>query len=173
MAKTANATHGKRTKVEAVMTAALVAALASLTTAETIDWSSVVKSISGGELTRTVEKEYVTGDDTPILSYDTNIQYSDIVIVFLYTNGKDTIGTDLIDFGEFLDDLAVVTSSDLSLPIIWSVAGGAIGDEERLSSATETFVVGLTAPVGGVGDNAKVQRTLTLSTSQVTKATVA
>lgn len=172
MAKTANAVNAKRTKVELVVTAAMVTALASLTTAETIDISSVVKSISGGDLARVVNKEYVTGDATPILDYDTDKQYSDIVLNFLFTNGLDELGTDTIDIGTILDELAAYVASDLSLQIVWSVAGGNSGDEERLSSATETFIVGLTQPVGGVDGTGKVQRTLTLSTSSVTKATV-
>ena len=172
MAKTPNAVNSKRTKVELVISAAMVTALASLTTAESIDISQVVKTIAGGDLTRVVDKEYVTGDSSAILSYDTDIQYSDIVLNFLFTNGGDELGTDDLDIGELLDELAVYIDSDLSLQIVWSVAGGAVGDEERLSSATETFIIGLTPPVGGVGDNAKVQRTLTLSTSQVTAATV-
>ena len=172
MTKTANAVNAKRTKVELVITAAMVTALASLTTAETIDISSVVKSISGGDLTRVVNKEFVTGDASPILDYDTDKQYSDIVVVFLFTNGGDALGTDTIDIGTILDELAAYVASGLSLQIIWSVAGGNSGDEERLSSATETFIVGLTQPVGGVDSTGKVQRTLTLSTSEVTKATV-
>lgn len=172
MTKTAFGVNGKRTKVELVVTAAMVTALASLTTAETIDISQIVKSISGGDLTRVVNKEYVTGDAAAILDYDTDKQYSDIVLVFLHTNGEEVMGTDTIDIGAVLDELADYIASNLSLQIIWSVAGGGSGDEERLSSATETFIVGLTQPVGGVDTAGKVQRTLTLSTSAVTKATV-
>ena len=172
MAKTANATGAKRAKVELVVSSAMVTALASLTTAESIDISSIVKSISGGDLTRGVEKEYVVGDSAAIETYDPQLIYSDMVIVFLYTNGKDTLGTDTIDVGEILDELAVYTTSNLSPQIVWSMAGGAVGDEERLTGATDTRIVGLTQPQGGVDTTGKVQRTLTLSVQTVTKATI-
>lgn len=172
MAKTANATGAKRAKVELTINAAAVAALASLTTAETIDISSVVKSISGGDLSRVVEKEYVIGDSDAIETYDPQLVYSDVVIVFLYTNGKDEVGTDDIDIGTILDEMAATTSTNLSLPVIWSMAGGAVGDEERISGADDTRIVGLTQPQGGVDTAGKVQRTLTLSVQSVTPATV-
>ncbi len=172
MAKTANATGAKRAKVELVINAAAVTALASLTTAETIDISSIVKSISGGDLTRTVEKEYVIGDSAAIETYDPQLIYSDLVIVFLYTNGKDELGADDIDIGAILDELAVYVGGDLSLPVIWSMAGGNVGDEERQTGASDTRIVGLTQPQGGVDTTGKVQRTLTLSVQSVTKATV-
>lgn len=172
MAKTVNATGAKRAKVELVFNAALVAALASLTTAETIDISSIVKGISGGDLTRTVEKEYVIGDSAAIETYDPQLQYADLVITFLYTNGKDELGTDDIDIGAVLDEAAVYVGSNLSLQVIWSMAGGAVGDEERITGADDTRIVGLTPPVGGVDTNGKIQRTLTLSIQSVTKATV-
>lgn len=172
MAKTANATGAKRAKVELTINAAAVTALASLTTAETIDISSIVKSISGGDLTRVVEKEYVIGDSAAIETYDPQLVYSDLVIVFLYTNGKDSLGTDTLDIGDVLDEIATYVNSSLSLPVIWSMAGGAVGDEERLTGANDTRIVGLTQPQGGVDTAGKVQRTLTLSVQSVTKATV-
>lgn len=172
MAKTANAVNAKRTKIELVINAAWVAALASLSTAETVDFSSVTKSISGGELTRETQKEYVTGDAAPIIDQDTDLVYSDIVITFLYTNGKDTVGSDNIDVGAVLDEMAVYVASQIPLPVIWSVAGGAVGDEERISDASETYIKGLTPPVGGVDSTGKVQRTLTLGTSSILPATV-
>lgn len=172
MSKTANATGAKRAKVELTINAAAVTALASLTTAETIDISSIVKSISGGDLTRVVEKEYVIGDSAAIETYDPQLIYSDLVIVFLYTNGKDSLGTDTLDIGDVLDEIATYVNSSLSLPVIWSMAGGAVGDEERLTGANDTRIVGLTQPQGGVDTAGKVQRTLTLSVQSVTKATV-
>ena len=172
MAKTVNAVNAKRGKVELVFDAALVAALASLTTAETIDISSIVKNISGGDLTRAVEKEYVIGDDEAIDDYDSKLVYSNLVIILLYTNGKDSLGTDTVDIGTILDEVAVYTTTDLTLPVIWSVAGGAVGDEERATGASDTRIVGLTPPVGGVDSSGKVQRTLTLSVNSITPATV-
>ena len=172
MPKTAQAVNAKRTKIEIVVSAEMVAALASLTTVETIDMSSIAKSISGGGQTRVVNKEYVTGDATPILDYDTNVDEGDLVINMLHTNGKETLGTDNLDIPAILNEIINHTAVDLSVQFIWSVAGGAVGDEERLTHPTETYLIGLTDPVGGVDDSAKVQQSLTLSTSAVTLATV-
>lgn len=172
MTKTANATGGKRAKLEIVISAAMVSALAMLTTAETIDLSSIVKNISGGELTRALEKEFVIGDDEAIEDYGTKLTYSNLVITFLYTNGKDQLGTDGIDPGALLDALARYTGGDLSPQTIWSMAGGAVGDEELSTGANDTRIVGLTPPVGGVDTTGKIQRTLALSVNSLTPATV-
>lgn len=172
MAQTAQAISPRNGKLELVVSAAIVSALSNIT-AESIDISSIVKNISGGEISREVEKEFVIGDSTPITTYDTRIDYGDFTITFLYTNDKETLGTDNLDIYTFLKDVMEHTAADLSLQFIWSPAGGAVGDEELLSSATQSFIKNLTAPVGGEDTTGKLQCSVTIGANTWTKATVA
>ncbi len=172
MAKTANAEGGKRFKCELVVSAAMVAALAMLNTAESIDISSITKAVSGGEVARPVEKEWVSGDKDPLLSHDNQVVVAPYLLSFLWTNGKDTLGTDLIDIGVLLEAI-INHDAEISPQFIISMAGGNVGDEERLSSATETRLAALSDPVGGVDTGGKIQRSVTIESPSWTVATVA
>ncbi len=172
MTKTANAVSPRRTKVELVISAAMVTALASLTTAETIDISSIAKNVGGGGIKRPVTKEWVTGDDEAIGDYETRIDREAINVSFLYTNGKDQLGTDLLDIPAILREIAEYTVSDLSPQIVYSLAGGNVGDESFTTHATETRLTDLTDPVGGVDTSGKVQQTATFFSPSLTPATV-
>ena len=175
MAKTANSVNPKRAKVELVITDEIVAALAGLTTPETIDISSIVTNVGGGEgAARSIEEQFVVGDDSPILDYNTQLNATEFTIEFLYTNGKDQLGTDLIDiYTDVLFPLLRYTAEDLPLQLIYSLDGGDVGDDEILTSATETFLMSAPAPVGGVDTGGKVKLTATLKTPDFTIATVA
>lgn len=172
MAKTANAVSSRKVKVELVISPAMVTALASLTTAESIDISQIVKAVGGGGIKRPVTKEWVSGDDEPLADYETRIERGDITVSFLYTNGKDQLGTDLLDIPAILREIAEYTASDLSPQIIYSLAGGNVGDEEFTTHATETRLTDLTDPVGGVDTGGKVQQTATFFSPALTPATV-
>ena len=161
MAKTENASGSKRFKCELVISNAMVTALTMLSTAETIDISSITKAVGGGNVKRAVEKEYVSGDKDPILTHDNQIVIDPYTISFLYTNGKDTLGTDGIDIGELLDTI-IEHDGELSPQFIISMAGGNVGDEERLSDPNSTRIAELTPPVGGVDTGGKIQRTVTV-----------
>lgn len=172
MAKTANAISPRRGKLEMVISAAMVTAT-SLTTAETVDLSSVVKAVEGGGLTRAINKEYVIGDDTPISDYDTRLERGDLQIVFLYTNGLEEFGTDDFDLYSVLKEIAEYTAEDLSVQFIWSPAGGAVGDEEFTTDAAESFITSLSDPVGGVDTGGKLQVTVGLSSPTLARSAVA
>ncbi len=172
MTKTMNASGSKRFKCEFVVSAAMVTALpGTFTTAETIDISSITKAVSGGSVKRTVEKEYVSGDPLPIATYDNQVTIDPYVISLLWTNGKDTLGTDGLDFGVAMEAV-MGYEGQLSPQFIISMAGGNVGDEEQISSATETFISEFTPPVGGVATGGKIQRTLTVDSPSWTTATV-
>lgn len=171
MTKTVNAISPRRGKLEMIISSAIVTAT-SLTTAQTVDISSVVKAVEGGGLTRTINKEWVIGDDEAISDYDTRLERGDLTIAFLYTNGQEELGTDDFDLYSVLKEIAEHTADDLSLQFIWSPAGGAIGDEEFTTDADQSFIVGLTDPVGGVDTNGKMQVTLTLSSPTLTASVV-
>ncbi|MCA9921549.1 MAG: hypothetical protein KC419_08140 [Anaerolineales bacterium] len=172
MAKTAQAVGGKRFKFEISITAELVAALAYLTTVETVDISSITKAYEGGAKKRPVNKEWVSGDKDPISEQDDQVTVDPATLSFLYTNGKETLGTDGFDFGKLLNDV-IMSDGALSLPYIVSVAGGNTGDEEWASDTTQTFVTEVANPAGSVDTAGKVQRTCIFDSSTLTPATVA
>lgn len=175
MSKTAVSVKSNRAKVEIEITAAMVVAIAGLTTAEVIDISSVVANITGGGgATRAVEEEYVVGSDSPILDYSTMIPSTELGIEFLYTEGKETLGTDGLDlYTDILRPIQQHTASDLPVPITYSLGGGDIGDEQIATSPTETFITDLPAPVGGVGTSGRVKLTASFKTPTLTLSTVA
>ncbi len=176
MSKTANAISPRRGKLELVVTAAMLTAVPEFGQAETVDISSVVKGVSGGGLSRAVNREYVIGDDTPISDYDTRIERGDLQIAFLYTNDKEQFGAHATlkwDLYSVLKKVAEYTAADLSVQFIWSPAGGATGDEEWSTDANASFIKGLTDPVGGTETNGKIQTTVTLDSPTLTPATVA
>ena len=174
MAKTVNSVRPDRAKVEIGITTEMVAAFAGLTTVETIDISSIVTNVGGSPgVVREVSDQYVVGDDTPIIDVSTKIARSDITIEFLWTDGKDTLGTDLLDiYTDVLFPLAKYTDGGLSLPLTYSLSGGDVGDNEVITNPTETFLTNLPAPVGGVDTGGKVKVVATLTASDYTMATV-
>ncbi|PJF23617.1 MAG: hypothetical protein CUN56_00190 [Phototrophicales bacterium] len=175
--KTANAVSPRRPKVEIVITSAIKTALPSMfpTTVppETIDLSLIFKGNSGGGLTRTINREYVAGDDAPILDYDTRIEVGENTLTFLYTNGKETVGTDNVDPYDLFFNLIKYTAADLPLQVIVSPAGGNVGDQEFISDPNQTFIRSVSEPTVSVDASGKVQFTVTYWTSDVTTATVA
>ena len=174
MAKTTHALNPGRAKVEIGITTEMVAAFAGLTTVETIDISSIVTNIGGSlGVVREVADQYVVGDDTPIIDISTKIPRSDLTIEFLWTDGKDTLGTDLLDiYTDVLLPLSKYTDAALPLPVTYSLSGGDVGDNEVITSTTETFLTNLPAPVGGVDTGGLVTVTATLTVSDYAMATV-
>ena len=175
MAKTANSVRPDRAKVEIDITTEMVAAFAGLTTVETIDISSIVTNVGGSPgVIREVADQYVVGDNTPIIDISTKIARSDFTLELLWTDGKDTLGTDLLDiYVDVLSPLSKYTDANLPLPLTYSLSGGDVGDNEIITSVTETFLTGLPAPVGGVDTGGKVKVVATLTASDYTMATVA
>ncbi len=172
MAKTANSVSARRMKTEVVVSAAVAAALASLTTAENIDMSSiVVEWAQGSAPQRPVDKQPVQGDNYAILTQDDGISETTFTVTILYTKGADSLGTDNIDIYQDLLRPLFHNSSPLALQHVFS-ATGAVGDYEYTTHATETFVTDMPDPVGG-STNEKIKLTYTIETSQVTDAVIA
>jgi hypothetical protein len=171
MAKTAQWGTMRFAKVEVSITAAAVAAIAGLTTSEWIDLSSVF----AGPLdqpqnpTRDKEETPVSGDAAPILSVGPN-SGREFAFSFLYTEGE-TLGTDNLDPYQDIFKAIMEDDAALSVPMRWSPAGGAGGDYQYSTSTTESFMVGLTDPIGGV-DSSKIMFTVTIATPDLTAATV-
>ena len=171
MAKTSLWKTNRFVKVEITVTAAMVSALASLTTAEDIDISSIfVGPIEQPqEISRDIEETNVSGDATPITSAGVTSARR-FAFTILYTEGE-TLGTDNLDIYQDLLKPTMEASTALSMPITWSPDGGGSGDNQYTTSATETFITSLSDPVGGVTSE-KIQITFEVSTPDLTVATV-
>lgn len=171
MAKTANSVSPRRTKSELTIPAAVATALASVTTQETIDISSVVVDVQlGSEPERTITEQMVHGDDKAILELAKDITPATINITILYTKGKDALGTDELDVHSLFWEIFNHTASALSIPYTWSPTG-AVGDEEFSTDANETYVMKCPPPVGGT-TNEKIKVVISLRTPNITKAII-
>ena len=175
MTATPNSINPKRAKVEIGITTEMVAALPTLTTVETIDISSIVKNVSvPTDPERTVTEDFVVGDDNAIEDYDDHIGGYETAVDYLYTNGKDQLGTDQLDFHQdILDPLFKYTGSPpLSMPITVSLAGGNPGDSQWATSAARTRLKKAPPPVGGVDTGGKVRCSATFYTPTLDYATI-
>lgn len=172
MAKTANSSNARRTKMELAVSTAMAAALAGLTTAEDIDISSIHVEITQGQVSqREIDETYVTGDLTAILTPDGVVSAEKYSITILWTQGKDTLGTDAIDI--YSDLLLPVHLQGTAFPIQhkWSPAGGNVGDEQYVTSPTETYLLSCPKPVGGASSD-KVKITYEIITPVVTEPVI-
>jgi hypothetical protein len=171
MAKTTAWVTNRFVKVEIEVTAAMVSALASLTTAEKIDISSIFVGPvdQPQEISRDIEETPVSGDATPITSAGVTTARR-FAFTILYTEGE-TLGTDNLDIYQDLLKPTMEASTALSMPVTWSPDGGDAGDAEFTTSATESFITSLSDPVGGVTSE-KISITFELSTPDLTVATV-
>ncbi len=173
MPETQQAIIGEGFKVELVVSAAMVSALASLSTAETIDISPIVKVVGGGGLTRAVAKDYAFGGQAAVQAYSKHLVQGDMTFQIFYTNGQEALGTDNLDIYTILREILKYTTSNLSVQIVYSPAGGATGDMQYTSSAVSTFIAGLTDPNGDAAAAGFIMTTLTMSTPDLTEAVVA
>jgi hypothetical protein len=172
MAKTDDWVTNRFVKVELQVTAAMVTALASLTTAEWIDISSIFAGPldQPQEITKDVEETPVSGDATPITSLGT-ASARRFAFTVLYTEGE-VLGTDNLDpYQDILKPVVEYGSAALSMPMRWSPAGGNSGDNLYTTSATESWVTSLSDPVGGVTSE-KIMISFELSTPDLTTSTV-
>ena len=169
MTKTTKSVDGQYGLVEMTFSAALVAALASLTTAETIDISSVVARVEeGNSISREITEDPVVGDKTKIISPSTSLSAADYTIFFYYTQGKEALGTDTIDPVVILRE-AHLLATPLPISFAWSI-GGAVGDEKETTSATDTYIqsVGTAVP----GESGRKLIPVHIFTSDVTVSTI-
>jgi hypothetical protein len=128
--------------------------------------------VSGGNISSPINKEFVTGSPVEaIVDADERITYAPLVVTGLYTNGKETLGTDNLDPYKLLR--AIKTANPpLSVQIIDSPAGGAVGDLQYTSDATETFLSDITYPEGGAEDSAKIPFSFTVDSSEWVESTI-
>lgn len=170
MAKTDDWTTMRFSKVEVNVTAAIVAA----TPLSTVAWIDL-SSIFAGPLdqpqspSRDVEETPVSGDAQPIISVGPN-SARQFAFSFLYTEGE-TLGTDNIDPYQDLFKLVMEYAGVLPLAMRWSPAGGNTGDNLYTTSLTESFLIGLTDPIGGVTSE-KIMFTATIATNGLTVSTL-
>lgn len=171
MAKTTAWATARFNKVEVQVTSAIVTAIAGLSTAEWIDLSSIFAGPldQPQEPTRDAEETPVSGDATPIVSVGPN-SARQFTFNFLYTEGE-TLGTDNIDPYQDLFKPVMEYTSALSIPFRWSPKGGNSGDNRYATSTTETFMLSLSDPVGGVTSN-KIMFAVTIITPDLTTSTV-
>ena len=150
MAKTNNSLSARRTQLEVTVSAALVAALASLTTAEDIDMGSITMEVAQAQVSeREITEDNVFGDIAPIITPDGVVSGERYDVTILYTQGKDQLGTDLIDiYSDLLLPLHLLQDA-ISIPHSWSPAGGNVGDERYVTDPNQTFLASLPKPVGG------------------------
>ena len=171
MAKTPNSVSARRMKTEVEVTAAMVSALASLITAESIDISQVVVEwAQNSPPQRPVDKQPVQGDNYPILTQDDGISETTFNVTILYTKGADTLGTDTVDYYQDILRPTFHNATPLSFPHVFS-ATGALGDYEYTTHSTETFITACPDPVGGANSE-KIKLTYTIETSRVTDAVI-
>lgn len=171
MAKTTKSVTGRYAKLEVVVSAAMVSAIGSLTTAETIDLSSIFSGPAAQDQapTKDVEETPVSGDAEPINSVG-SASSRRFSYTFLYTEG-DTIGTDNLDPYQDLFKPIIDYEGDLPVQFIYSPKGGASGDYEYTTSATDSFIISVTDPVGGV-NSSKLMYTVSIVTGTYTPSTV-
>lgn len=171
MAKTDDWRTFRSAKIEIQVTAAMVTALASLTTAEWIDLSSIFPGPLNNNQPKTRESEStnVSGDTSPILSVGPGgtEQYT---FTFLYTEGE-VLGTDNLDLYQDILKPVMDTEPVLIVPFRYSPAGGATGDNLYTFSSTGTYIMSVTPPVGGVTAN-KIMITVVVETENVTVSTI-
>lgn len=170
MTKTTKSVDGQFGLVEVTFSAALVTALTSLITAETVDISSIVARVEeSSSSSREITEDTVVGDITKIISPESTLSAAEYVIYFYYTQGKETLGTDAIDVVTVLMEAHKLNPA-ISIPFGWSI-GGAVGDEREDTSATNTFLknVGTAVP----GEKGRKLIPVTIFTSDVTPSTIA
>ena len=167
MAKTTNSIGGRRGNISAVVSAAMVSALSGLTTAETIDLSSV--SVAMEEVSaavREVDEDYVLGDASPIITADDVLSSREFRMDFYYTQGSETLGTDTLDPYAMYKEVHEHTAA-LSFQHTWGI--GATPAETFTTSATETFIMEVTTPVP-TGERNKVRFSVRFRTTSIAVA---
>lgn len=171
MAKTSLWGTMRFAKVEVSITTATAAAIAGLTTVEWIDLSSIFSGPLDQPQNPTRDKEEtpVSGDAAPILSVGPN-SGREFAFTFLYTEGE-TLGTDNLDPYQEIFKAIMEDASALIVPMRWSPGGGVGGDNLYTTSLTESYIVGLTDPIGGV-DSSKIMFTVTIATPTLTVSTI-
>lgn len=171
MAKTSAWATARFNKVEVQVTAAMVTALASLTTAEWIDLSSIFAGPLNQDQapTKDVEETPVSGDAEPIVSVG-SASARRFTFNMLYTEGE-TLGTDSLDPYQDLFKPVIDYEGDLAVPFRWSPKGGNSGDYQYSTSTTGTFVISVSDPVGPVTSE-KIMFSVAIVTEDLTPATI-
>lgn len=169
--KTTYAVNSDRLQMRIHITTALRTAIASelsLATNETLDISLVFRDLGGGEESREREDTFVTGSSTPITDVSGSRTRANMTFALLYTNNKETVGTDNVDPYELLQ---AIFRSNAPFKFDYSVNGGNTGDE-RLTSDEDCYITNFPPPVGGVSSTGKTQVTMSVYVGELTPSTV-
>lgn len=173
MAKTTKSISIKRGYFHVDISAAIVAALAGLTTAEELDFSSVVESIEqNNEAEREISEDFVIGDADPIITPEDVLTSEGYLVTMFYTQGKETIGTDSLD--PYTDVIRAIHENSTALPVqfLWSV-GGNTGDEEEQTSTTDCYITAVSKPVPSASSSGKSRVTFAFRTPKTTVSVIA
>ncbi len=157
---------------EVNVTAAMVTALASLSTSEWIDLSSIFAGPVAQDQapTKEVEETPVSGSGVPIVSVGP-ASARRFSWTLLYTEGE-TLGTDNLDvYQDLFKPVIDHSTSELVVPFRWSPVGGASGDNRYATSTTGTFLLSVSDPVGGVTSN-KIMIVVSFVTEDLTVSTI-
>lgn len=168
MTKTTKSVDGQKGLVEMTTTSVHTTVLGSLTTAEDMDLSSVVARVEeGSPPSLEIQADPVVGDDTKIISPATSFDPGDYTIYLYYTQGKETIGTDLVDPVTVIRE---IFKAKLPIQFHWSV-GGEVGDEKFSTDPDNTYIqsVGTATP----GEAGKKLVPVHIYTADVTPSTIA
>ena len=172
MAKTTKAISGAIGKCYLVLSTEWVTALASLTTAETIDISSLVKSVTQNNVAeRTIDKDYVIDDPNPIISPENTLTAERYTIAFYYTQGQETIGTDALDPATLLREMHL-HPVQYPLQFKWVIGKPTVGNEEYSTSPTDSYLVSVATPVVAGQGSGKVLIPVVVDTPPPTVALI-
>ena len=173
MSKTTLSISGRRFKLEVVLTQAILEEVLGVTapaTPATIDISSIAVSIEENQaVSRELITDYVFGSIEPIIDVDDVIAAQTYTVTIMYTQGKEQFGTGNWDFHRDILQKLVLERPALTFPHIWSPAGGAVGDEEFLTDATETYLMMVGKPVSS-SSGEKIKVTYQIAATGVTSA---
>lgn len=172
MAKTTRSVSLKRGYFKVNLTAAINTALSLgiATPPEVLDLSSVVESLEqNAQAERILNEDFVIGDDDPIITPENTLSAEAYLCTMYYTQGKETLGSGTWD--PYTEIIRAIHEHDTALPVQfdWSV-GGAVGDEEESTSATDCYITAISKPV--VGGSGKVRVTFAFRTPKTTRSII-
>lgn len=170
MSKTVYSIYGDGGFVKLTVSAALAAAVDTLTTPEAIDLSSCVEKLEQvTEEESEVSQDWVVGDNDPIVDVSEKRGMERYRVTLFYTQGKEELGTDALDPYSDLVRAIREQAPAVSVPHSWSI-GGASGQEQEATDTNKTFITKISKPVFG---KEKVRVTYEFVCPPTTKSVIA
>ena len=175
--KTTNSISGRIGLLEVTISAAVVAALSGLTTAEDVNFSQAAVMIEETtSATRETDAQPVIGDKNPILTQSETLSTVRYKITLLYTKGSDQLGTDNVDAYTDIIRPAFMNATPLSLPHSWTFGGEGVevtGQERYTTDADETYIVSVQTPTPSANNASKIALTYEIECPMPTVSVVA